>query len=35
MAELVGELKSIMEARRRTLSDDELVELSMDFLKKG
>jgi len=35
MAELVGQLKSVMEARRRALTDDELVELSLDLLKKG
>ena len=35
MEEVLGQLKSIMEMRRRTLSDEELVQISMDLLKKG
>lgn len=35
MAEVLGQLKSIMEMRGRTLSDEELVEVSIDLLKKG
>lgn len=35
MEEVLAQLKSIMEMRGRTLSDEELVEISIDLLKKG
>ena len=35
MAEVLGQLKSIMEMRGRTLSDEELVQVSVDLPKKG
>jgi isopropylmalate/homocitrate/citramalate synthase len=35
MEEILGQLKTTMEMRHRTLSDEELVELSIDLLKKG